>query len=149
MLTYDKFLNHNEESNIKFNVYSDRIDIDKPKDSVVKEFEHNFEICLNMDIVQNLVLNISLPQRIPYIVNISYREKRVQDVFSNPQEKKWQYIIKARNGEIITEGVLEGIEKISKNIEKNTKDKIIEILKYINYKNISIVPDSLNEGSEK
>lgn len=144
LLTYNNFLTHNEESNLKFSVYDDRIDIEKPEDSVVKEFNHNFEICLSMDIIQSLVLNISLPQKIPCIVNIAYREERekAKDIFANSQEKKWQYTIKARNGEIITEGILSEVEKISKNIEKCTKDKIIDILKHINYKDITIVSNS-------
>lgn len=149
MLTYSKFLTYNEESNVIFNIYEDKVDVEKPKESVVKDFIHNFDVCLKLNRIESLILDIVLPKNISYTVQISYREERKKDYLFDKTNKRWQYIIKTKSGSIIAEDNLDNCEKILEENQISTKNQIIEILKYINYKEIVDVSNSVDKGEKK
>lgn len=149
MLTYSEFLTYNEESNVIFNIYEDKVDVEKPKESVVKDFIHNFDVCLKLNRIESLILDIVLPKNISYTVQISYREERKKNYLFDKTNKRWQYTIKTKSGLIIAEDNLDDCEEILEENQISTKNQIIEILKYINYKEIVDVSNSVDKGEKK
>lgn len=136
MLTYDSFLKHNAEADICFRIFSNRIEIEKSQDCEVREFKHNFNDCIKLDYLDNLILDIVLPKRPTYTVKINYREDRKIPINDPNKIKKWQYAIQTKNGAIVKENELSIFEEIIKDETMDTKEKIIKILEGINYKNI-------------
>ena len=134
MLTYEKFKDYNKNSQVEIKIYENCIEIIKPKNCQIKEIDHNFDECININSLESIILNLITPRKIEYKVQIRYREIRKTGWFDWGKEKKLQYIILTNDGDLIDEGDLEEIDKIQS--EKNIIDKIVELLKSIELKNI-------------
>ncbi|WP_298065324.1 hypothetical protein [uncultured Cetobacterium sp.] len=147
MLTYSEFINCNDKSKIEIKIYDKRVEVIKPKNSLIKEFEHNFNECLNNNLLENLLLDIIIPKTTSYKVKIRYREERKESFFNWKRKKKWFYTIKTIDGESVDSGEIKELERI---LEENIdiKEKIIKVLLKIKFKKITKCFETKNKNQQ-